>query len=209
MLESFRWLVRCPLDRLLERRLARLNAASKTLAEQANRTEFHRFRKLVTATRAGALGLRAHFPNHPTRPQPKAAPRSPERCELGQHSSLAYCFPVARAIEYCTYTSASNRISEQISCCSRPEAPAAAQSSPGTSRSEDRSEEEDVFVGAIRPCRARESKSQICSPPGPNTVATTTARSSNRSGQDSTNANEGSSPLVFGTGFDNFDGCLP
>jgi hypothetical protein len=37
----------------------------------------------------------------------------------------------------------------------------------GTSRSEGRSEEEDVFEGAIRPCRARESKSQISSPSGP------------------------------------------
>jgi hypothetical protein len=32
---------------------------------------------------------------------------------------------------------------------------------------------------------------------------------SNRSGHDSTNANEGSTPLVFGTGLDNFDGGLP
>src|SRR5215831_9720853 len=32
VLKSFWWLVRCRLDRLLERRLARLNAASKTLA---------------------------------------------------------------------------------------------------------------------------------------------------------------------------------
>ena len=88
-------------------------------------------------------------------------------------------------------------------------APAAARSSPGTSRSAGRSEEEDVFVGAIRPCRARESKPQISSPLSPNTVATTTARSSNRSGHDSTNANEGSPPLVFGIGFDNFDGSLP
>jgi hypothetical protein len=33
----------------------------------------------------------------------------------------------------------------------------------------------------IRPCRARESKSQISSPSGPNTVATTTARSASTS----------------------------
>ena len=37
----------------------------------------------------------------------------------------------------------------------------------GQSRSLGRSEEEDVFVGAIRPYRARESKSQISSPSGP------------------------------------------
>src|SRR6516162_8711074 len=66
VLKSFRWLVRCRLDRLLERRLARLDAASKTLAKHADRTKFHRSRKLITAARAGALGLRAHFPNHPT-----------------------------------------------------------------------------------------------------------------------------------------------
>src|SRR5262249_14000754 len=100
-------------------------------------------------------------------------------------------------------------ISEHISCRSRPMAPAAARSSPGTSRSARRSEEEDVFVGAIRPYRARESKSQISSPSGPNSVATTTARSSNRRGHDSANSNEGVVPLVFGTGLDNFDGGLP
>ena len=50
------------------------------------------------------------------------------------------------------------------------------------------------FIGAIRPCRARKSKSHISSPSGPNSVVTTTARSSNRRGHDSTNANEGSIP---------------
>jgi hypothetical protein len=60
VLKSFWWLVRRRLDRLLERRLARLNAATKTLAEHANRTEFHRSRKLITAARAGALGPRFH-----------------------------------------------------------------------------------------------------------------------------------------------------
>src|SRR6516165_1101794 len=59
VLKSFWWLVRCRLDRLLERRLAGRNPASKTLAEHADRAEFHRSRKLVTAARAGALGLRA------------------------------------------------------------------------------------------------------------------------------------------------------
>ena len=128
------------------------------------------------------------------RPPPKAAPRSAERCELGQHSSWRSVFLLHERFECCTDTSVSNRISEQISCRSRPVAPATARSSPGTPRSEGQSEEEDVFVGAIRPCRARESKSQVSSPSGPNTVATTTARSSNRSGHDSTNANEGSPP---------------
>src|SRR6516164_7499820 len=66
VLKSFWWLVRCRLDRPLERRLAGLSAASETLTEQANRTEFHRSGKLVTATRAGALELRVHVPNRPS-----------------------------------------------------------------------------------------------------------------------------------------------
>src|SRR6516165_4128199 len=41
VLKSFWWLVGCRLDRLLERRLARLNTASKTLAKHADRTELH------------------------------------------------------------------------------------------------------------------------------------------------------------------------
>jgi hypothetical protein len=43
----------------------------------------------------------------------------------------------------------------------------------------------------------------------PNSVATTTARSPNRSGHDSTNANEGSTSIVFGTGLDKLDEGLP
>jgi len=39
---------------------AGLNPAGKTLAEHADRAEFHRSRKLVAAARAGALGLRFH-----------------------------------------------------------------------------------------------------------------------------------------------------
>src|SRR5215471_6708883 len=60
VLKSLRWLVRCRPGRLLERRLAGLNSACKTLAEHAHRTEFHRSRKLIAAARAGALGLLAH-----------------------------------------------------------------------------------------------------------------------------------------------------
>ena len=66
LLKSLWWLVRCRLDRLLERRLARLNPATKTLAEHTNRTEFHRSRKLVTAARAGALDVCAHSPSRPS-----------------------------------------------------------------------------------------------------------------------------------------------
>ena len=49
-------------------------------------TEFHCSRKLVTATRAGALGsvlmdLTVLWPQS----EPKATPRSTEWCEIGQH----------------------------------------------------------------------------------------------------------------------------
>src|SRR5271165_3754738 len=66
VLKSFRCLLRCRIDRFLQRRLAGSNPASKTLAQHAYRTEFHRFRELVAADRAGALGLRAHGPNRPS-----------------------------------------------------------------------------------------------------------------------------------------------
>src|SRR5271157_4843008 len=57
----------CRLDRIFgSRRLARLNPASKALAKHADRTEFHRSRKLVTATRADASVLRVHRPNRPS-----------------------------------------------------------------------------------------------------------------------------------------------
>src|SRR6516164_7567410 len=60
VLKSFRWLVRCRHDRLPERRLAGLKPTSKTLAEHADRTELHCSRKVIAATRAGALELRFH-----------------------------------------------------------------------------------------------------------------------------------------------------
>src|SRR5271165_6242858 len=71
VLKSLRCLFRrCQLDRILgSRRLAGLNPglnpATKTLAKHAYRTEFHRSRNLVSAARAGALGLGAHCPNRP------------------------------------------------------------------------------------------------------------------------------------------------
>jgi hypothetical protein len=58
VVESLRWLVRCRLNCFLERRLPGLAPAGKTLAKHADRTEFHRSRKLITAARASALGLR-------------------------------------------------------------------------------------------------------------------------------------------------------
>src|SRR5215472_5744608 len=57
----------CRLDRFLgSGGLAGLNRASHSLAEHANRTEFHRSRKLIAAARAGALGLCAHGLNRPS-----------------------------------------------------------------------------------------------------------------------------------------------
>src|SRR5271166_67388 len=58
---------RCRPNSILgSRRFAGLNPTSKSLAKHADRTEFHRSRKLVTATWASVLGLRAHGPNHPS-----------------------------------------------------------------------------------------------------------------------------------------------
>src|ERR1700757_3125694 len=53
VLKSSRWLLQCcRLDRILRnRRLAGLNRVSETLAEHADRTEFHRSRKLIAAAR--------------------------------------------------------------------------------------------------------------------------------------------------------------
>jgi hypothetical protein len=42
------------------------NPASKSLAKNADRTEFHSSRKLIAAAGAGALGLFAHGSNHPS-----------------------------------------------------------------------------------------------------------------------------------------------
>ena len=50
----------------MQRRLAGLNPVSKSLVKHADRTELHCFRKLVTATGAGTLGLRTHGPNRPS-----------------------------------------------------------------------------------------------------------------------------------------------
>src|SRR5271165_4574342 len=65
VVKSLRWLLRHRLECIPRRRLAGLNPVSKSLAKHADRTEFHCSRKLIAATRAGALGLRAHGPNRP------------------------------------------------------------------------------------------------------------------------------------------------
>jgi hypothetical protein len=99
VLKSFRRLVRCRSDRLLETRLAGLNPASKTLAEHAHRTEFHRSRKLIAAVRAGALGLCAHVPNRPSATTATETKTTLHRVVRNRPAQrLVYCCPVARAI---------------------------------------------------------------------------------------------------------------
>src|SRR6516165_5476998 len=95
VLKSFRWLAMCRLYCFLERGLAGLKAASKTLAEHAYRAEFHRSRKLITAARAGALGLCAHVLTPlQAQPQPKPTPRSTDWCEIGQRSAWHTVVPL-------------------------------------------------------------------------------------------------------------------
>src|SRR5262249_41075735 len=66
VLKALQRLYWCQLGRFLERSLAGHNPASKTFAKHADRTEFHCFRKFVTAARAGALGLRFHGSDRPS-----------------------------------------------------------------------------------------------------------------------------------------------
>src|SRR5215831_14010644 len=66
ILEALQSLYWCRLGCFLERRLAGLSPASKTLAKHADWTECHCSRKLVTATRAGAFGLRFHGSDRPS-----------------------------------------------------------------------------------------------------------------------------------------------
>src|SRR5271166_1672659 len=100
VLKSLRWLFRyCRLDRFFGNgRLGGLNPIGKTLAQQADRAEFHCSRKLVTTTRTGALGLRHHGPSRPS-----AAIRAESNSTLHRVARnrparlLAYCCSVARA----------------------------------------------------------------------------------------------------------------
>src|SRR6201987_2949002 len=66
VLESLQRLFWRRLECIPRQRLGRLNPTGKTLAKQAYRTEFHCSRKLVTATQAGALGLRFHGSGRPS-----------------------------------------------------------------------------------------------------------------------------------------------
>jgi hypothetical protein len=63
VLKALDRLFRLPLDRVLGSRLAGLNPSNERLAQHADRTEFHRSRKLIAAARAGTLGFCAHGPN--------------------------------------------------------------------------------------------------------------------------------------------------
>src|SRR6516165_2961806 len=67
VVKSFRWLVRYRLDRFLESRLARHRRARESPAKHAYRAKFHRSRKFIAAARAGALGLRFHGSDSPSK----------------------------------------------------------------------------------------------------------------------------------------------
>jgi hypothetical protein len=67
VLKALDRLFRSQLDRVLgSRRLVGLNPAGQSLAKHADRTEFHRSRKLVAAARADSSVLRFHAPNRPS-----------------------------------------------------------------------------------------------------------------------------------------------
>ena len=97
MLKSLHRLIQCRRNRFLRRRLAGLNPTGKTLAQQADRTEFHCSRKLVAAARAGALGLCAHSPNRSVESNTTLPPSSAKSAS----TSLANCCPGPRTIAYC------------------------------------------------------------------------------------------------------------
>jgi hypothetical protein len=110
-----RSLLRCRLNRFLEsRRLAGLNPASKTLAERADRTEFHRPRKLVTTTRAGVSVLRVHEPNRPSATIRAERNSMLHRVEGERLALLAVCWPVPQIIARFTHGSGSNPFRNKI-----------------------------------------------------------------------------------------------
>src|SRR5215475_13049432 len=94
MLKALQRLYWCRLGRFLKRRLAGFNPASKTLAEHADRAEFHCSRKLVAATRADTLWLRAHgltaLQPQPDRKQHHAPPSG---AKSGRHSAWQTVVP--------------------------------------------------------------------------------------------------------------------
>src|ERR1700758_4589358 len=118
MLESLHRLFGCcrPGRILGSKRLAGLNPVSKSLAKHADRTKLHCSRKLVTATRTGTLGLRAHA-HGPNRSS--AAFSAESNATLAPTGAKAASTAPGKLLSRCTrnsvflYTSASNHVSEQ------------------------------------------------------------------------------------------------
>src|SRR6516162_1176847 len=95
----------------LDRRLAGLNAADKTLAEHTDRTEFYHSRKLIAAARAGTLRLFAHGSNRPSvatsaRSNTTLAPSGAKLASTAPGKLLSRC----TSNRVLSYTSALNRI---------------------------------------------------------------------------------------------------
>jgi hypothetical protein len=119
ILKALPRLFECGLDGILgSRRLSGLNPASKSLAKHADRTEFHRSGKLVTATRAlrrGSvfMGLTAL--------QPQYEPKSRKQHHAPPSGAKAAGTAPGKLLSRCTinwvfiYSSASNHVSEQNS----------------------------------------------------------------------------------------------
>ena len=83
MLKSLSCLFPRRLDRFLDRRLTGFNTVGEGFAKHTDRTEFHRSRKLISATRAGASFLRFHKPSCPSfanRTERKIMITNPRRC---------------------------------------------------------------------------------------------------------------------------------
>ena len=91
-------------------RLAGFNPVSKSLAKHADRTEFHRSGKLITATRANALRLRFHGLTA-LQPQSelKTTPRSTEWCESGQQGPWQTVVPFHKLVCSIICAAISNR----------------------------------------------------------------------------------------------------
>src|SRR6516162_1171300 len=108
---------RCRLERVLSRRLAGLNPTGKTLAKHADRTEFHRSRKLITEALAGALGLFAHGSNRPS-----VATSACSNTTLAPSGAKLASTAPGKLLSRCTsnrvlrYSTALNYVSEQNSC---------------------------------------------------------------------------------------------
>jgi hypothetical protein len=118
VLKSLQRLFRyCRLDRFFgSGRLAGLNPSGKTLAQQADRTKFHRSRKLAAAAQTGGLGLFAHGPNRPSAASNTTlAPSGAKSAGTGPRKLLSRCTSNCVFL----YTTASNHVSEQNSnrCC--------------------------------------------------------------------------------------------